>query len=154
MVFLAGSWEGEGLVLPKGIKYKEKAEFRLLKEKPILLNWQQFTQNPENGMPMHAENGFLKVLPSGEAELLLSHPFSANEIYRSVQLDSTSLTCEDCQIQRGPLAKGKFTTYVKRVYRLDDDGNTLNYDLYLGVDNNEPYHHLKAKLTRSSQPSS
>ena len=78
----------------------------LLKKEPaIVINWQQFTKHSENGMGLHAENGFLKILPAlkeggnpnqHKAELMLSHPFSVNEFYRDATFDfnNNTLICE------------------------------------------------------------
>ena len=75
---------------------------------------------------MHAENGFLKILPKPEegevkkAELMLSHPFSVNECYKSAQFDfaqnifECAAETEDC-FQRGPSAMGKLATGSRRV---------------------------------------
>ena len=49
------------------------------------------------------------------------------------------------QFQRGKTARGKQTTYFKRVYWLNEQGN-LQYKMYLGVDGAEPYEHLNGEL--------
>ena len=86
-MFFQGKWAGKGAVLrqdKENIAYNETLEFRLLKTEPaVVLNIQSFTTHPENGTPMHTENGFVKVFP-GEgkksAEACYSHPFGMNEI--------------------------------------------------------------------------
>ena len=92
--FLLGTWKGRGKVLPKGVEYLETFTCLILKSEPaMVINWQQFTKHAESLKPMHAENGFLKILPKPEegevknAELMLSHPFSVNEYYKSGRFD-------------------------------------------------------------------
>ena len=61
--FLAGVWAGEGSVYAK-VPYKETMTWQVLRTEPaIVINWQQFTKHATEGFPMHAENGFLKILP-------------------------------------------------------------------------------------------
>ena len=85
-VFLEGTWTGQGKVLSNGLVYNETSTFKVIKTEPALvINWQQFTKHAEKGVGLHAENGFLKVMPvitdsKFKAELMLSHPFSVNEI--------------------------------------------------------------------------
>ena len=69
----------------KTIPYCEQTEFKLLKKEPLFLfNIQQFTKHQETGIPMHAENGFLKCFKTEQegtfkAQASLSHPFGLNE---------------------------------------------------------------------------
>mmetsp|Transcript_23428 Transcript_23428/g.59862 ORF Transcript_23428/g.59862 Transcript_23428/m.59862 type:complete len:170 (-) Transcript_23428:89-598(-) len=160
--FLVGTWRGQGAVLPRDIKYNEVSTFTLLRTEPaVIVNWQQFTKSADSGAPMHAENGFLKILPmpagdsAHKAELLLSHPFGVNEMYTNATFDfgSQTLTCEasdkDGSFQRSPFAKGRQTTSVKRVYRLE--GDKLVYDMYLGVEGAEQQHHLHCEMVKDSE---
>ena len=58
-----------------------------------------------------------------KAELMISHPFSVNELYKDCvfDFDTNTLTAEaltpDC-FQRGPSAKGKVITGSRRVYKI------------------------------------
>ena len=62
------------------IPYNEILEFKLIKTEPALVfNVQQFTKHAQKGTPMHAENGFLKVMPDGKCLASYSHPFNLNE---------------------------------------------------------------------------
>lgn len=169
--FLLGTWKGQGTVTSNGLKYNETSTFTLLRSEPaMIVNWQQFTKHSESGKPLHAENGFLKILPvkitaaddglesgsSGyKAELMLSHPFSVNEFYKkgSFSFEGNSFRCEASEesgsFQRGPAAKGKAVTAMRREYRLDESGK-LVYDIWLGVDGAEPKHHLHCELETAS----
>ena len=90
------------------LSYNEMSTFKVLKTSPaIIVNWQQFTKHSESGNPLHAENGFLKILPMKiedgvhKAELMLSHPFSLNEYYTDCSFDfnKNELVCEATQEQ-------------------------------------------------------
>mmetsp|Transcript_42024 Transcript_42024/g.78066 ORF Transcript_42024/g.78066 Transcript_42024/m.78066 type:complete len:169 (+) Transcript_42024:44-550(+) len=160
--FLLGTWKGRGKVLPRGVEYLETSTFLLLKSEPaIVINWQQFTKHAETLKPMHAENGFLKILPKPDeaevkkAELMLSHPFSVNEYYKSGQFDfaqnifECAAETEDC-FQRGPSATGKSATGSRRVYKLTEDGK-LVYDMFLRTDSDEFVHHLHCELEKQEE---
>ena len=101
-LFIEGTWQGKGTMLPKSVPYLETATFTVIKTEPaIVVEWLQRTKHAEKGFGLHAENGFLKVLPaknddgSNKGELMLSHPFSMNEMYTQVSFnwDENTLTC-------------------------------------------------------------
>eukprot|EP00490_Sorites_sp_Unknown_P025115 CAMPEP_0114695704 /NCGR_PEP_ID=MMETSP0191-20121206/71687_1 /TAXON_ID=126664 /ORGANISM="Sorites sp." /LENGTH=150 /DNA_ID=CAMNT_0001992339 /DNA_START=18 /DNA_END=470 /DNA_ORIENTATION=+ len=145
--FIIGAWKGKGKVLPKGIEYLESSTFLLLREEPAyVINWQQFTKHAETLKPMHAENGFLKIL---------SHPFSVNEYYKTAHFDfdKNIFECvadtEDC-FQRGPAAGGKPATGSRRIYKLEDD--KLIYDMYLRTEGSDEFvHHLHCEMMKVSE---
>eukprot|EP00434_Breviolum_minutum_P017008 symbB.v1.2.015005.t1/scaffold1110.1/size137258/8 len=160
--FLVGTWKGKGKVLPKGIEFLESSTFLLLRTEPaIVVNWQQFTKHAETLKPMHAENGFLKILPKPDegdvkkAELMLSHPFSVNEFYKTAHFDFAQniFECvadtEDC-FQRGPSAGGKTATGSRRIYKLED--GKLVYDMYLRTDGSDEFvHHLHCEMEQVAE---
>ena len=87
-----------------------------------------------------------------KAELMLTHPFSMNEMYTEAKFDFAQNTFvaealkEEC-FQRGVSAKGKKTTGVKREYKLNAEGK-LEYNMWLAVDGGELVHHLQGVLTK------
>ena len=86
------------------------------------------------------------------------HLFSLNEFEQGV-LDMHPdlltvrfvLEAKEANFQRPPGAekKAKEATYLKREYWFDHEWK-LHYNVYLGVDDNEPYHHLKCTLTKTA----
>ena len=151
-IFLEGNWTGQGKVLSNNLVYNETSTFKTIKPEPALVvNWQQFTKHAEKGVGLHAENGFLKVLPAWEdgkgfkTELMLSHPFSVNESCSGhFDPESNTITIEASKpedFQRSASAKGKQVTATKRVYKLNDQGE-ITYDFYLAVEGGELKHHL------------
>lgn len=87
-------------------------------------------KNDENKMPMHCENGILKIFPQKEGEegrrveANFSHPFSLNEFEYGVLKDNKLiLEANDAKLfQRGNSAKGRQTTHVKREYFINEKG--------------------------------
>jgi hypothetical protein len=158
-VFFIGKWRGKGLVLEKGLPYLEELTFTLLRTEPaIIVNVQQFTKHGVSGAPLHAENGFFKILPakSDESsgarpiEASFSHPFGLNEFeYGTYTNERVTLEASKPEhFQRGATAKGKQTTFFKREYWLNEKGN-LCYKMFLGFDDNEPFEHLNGELEPS-----
>ncbi len=102
-LFFLGKWRGKGLVLEKGLTYLEELTFTQLRSEPaIVVNVQQFTKHGETGAPLHAENGFVKILPlkpdapqdsPRTVEVMFSHPFSLNE-FEYGTFDGTKLETE------------------------------------------------------------
>lgn len=174
--FLDGKWEGTGSVFVQStgltVEYKEVTEFKLLRQEPVwLYNYQQYTRHAESGSPMHAENGFWKILPPDsegirKVEASFSHPFSINEFeigrvgknddgHTFVTMRAPATTDG---IQRGPTcATGgedrpghKRATGMRREFWIDDADGSLNYKMHLGVNGKELYHHLTCKLQKTT----
>ena len=84
LAFFLGKWKGKGVIIEKGINYLEEAAYSIVRTEPaIVISAQQLTSN-EAGKPMHAEMGFIKILPvqEGDArkvEASFTHPFGLNE---------------------------------------------------------------------------
>ena len=88
------------------MQYKEVFRTQIIRDSPALvLTWQQFTKNRDTEIPLHSESGYLKILPIkaqgaiGDqycAELMISHPFSVNEMYKECifDFDSNTLTAK------------------------------------------------------------
>ncbi|CAI2381186.1 unnamed protein product [Moneuplotes crassus] len=156
-----GNWEGTGVVInSKGeekVRYKETLEIKLIKTAPvnIYMITSSTYKEADPSFSMHFETGFIKLLPATEegnkVEMSLTHPFSINEFsFGSYNKDTKALTVEAGKehLMRGNTAQGKSTTGFKREYTITEDGS-LHYKMYLGVDDNDLYHHLTGELTKS-----
>ena len=153
---LEGVWKGLGKVMVHGkeIPYNEHTEIKLLKTAPChIFNVQQYTKHAQNGNPMHAENGFLKVFADNKCEVSFSHPFGMNEFeFGHLDGDKIELVADqEHHFQRPKIVtddtlKAKQVTYVKRVYTCLD--NELHFDMWLGIGGQEPYHHLHCAMKR------
>ena len=162
-VFFEGKWQGKGSVIKDGtdgIPYAETLEFKVLRTEPaIVINVQSFTKHGENGNPMHAENGFIKVLP-GEGkrsvEASYSHPFGVNEFeYGSLEGKVLTLeaTDESCFQRSQSSSKGdadKRVTGIWRKWTLSDDGK-LVYEQHLSVAGKEKKLHLQITLQKVTE---
>ena len=64
---LEGHWMGTGTVMVNGrsIPYLEDLLLKVIRQSPdVVMNVQQYTKHAQNGNPMHAENGFMKIFPN------------------------------------------------------------------------------------------
>ena len=159
-VFIVGKWKGKGTVLGKGLEYQEETTFIQLRSDPVIvINAQQYTSHETIG-PLHAENGFIKILPTPEGqdsgsrkvEAMFSHPFSLNEFeYGQYSPSLQSLSLESSKpehYQRGSTAKGKQTTGFRRDYWLDPATGELCYKMHLAVDGGALVEHLEGRLKK------
>eukprot|EP00347_Sterkiella_histriomuscorum_P009863 403339587 len=157
--FIIGKWCGQGRLLDRDVSYTEESTYILLRQEPaIVINAQQFTKHAISGAPMHAENGFIKILPvkdlegKNKTEANYSHPFSLNEFdfgnYDSVNNKLTIAAIEPEHFQRGKTAKGKQTTGLKRSYWLDSETGDLCYQIDLAVDGGELKPHLECRMQK------
>ena len=98
-IFFLGKWQGTGQVIGTGVTYNEEFNSSLIRGKPAhVIMWQQTTQHAQNGNPLHAEAGLVKILPAhpeGEGnennykvEASFCHPFSLNEFEFGVFTDA------------------------------------------------------------------
>ena len=112
------------------------------KIKPNIYSILQKTRNEVKG-PLHTETGFIRV-NNMSIEFILSHPFGVAEISEGTIKDNI-IDVRTTSLSRTSSAKQPFVTSFSRYYKLEDN-NKLVYDMYLGVNNEEEKHHLKAEL--------
>lgn len=146
---LLGTWSGRG----RGV-YPTIASFDYLEEvtfshvgKPFLVYGQK-TKSAADGLPLHAETGYLRVPQSGRIEWVLAHPSGITEIevgsYR-VTADGVELEMSAPTIGLAPTAKE--VTALSRHYRLA--GDELSYTLDMGAVGEPTQNHLTAALRRT-----
>ena len=150
-----GKFRGKGVVLDNGLKYKEELIFKMFKNNIIHVHSQTYTDDSSR-TPIHMETGILKFPDMVEKkdeqpfEASFVHPFSLAEYeYGTYYPKEQKMELELKHLLRGDYKKGRLTTAFKRVYWLNKRFE-LNYKMYLGLDNKEPYHHLEATLRRIS----
>jgi hypothetical protein len=160
---LTGHWKGRGEVIRKGKKnfpYLEETEFKVIAKGPdaVVYRMQQYSEHGKSGVPMHTENGFIKLLNVEETEGAglkveagFTHPFpnsTINEITFGTLTDKQELILEAPNVESFhraiPAIDNDQLTGYKRIYRRD--GDTLTYDQYLSFGDSEFYHHLHADL--------
>ena len=125
---LLGVWAGQGAG-----EYPTIASFDYFEEvtfghvgKPFL-SYVQRTKAADDGRPMHAETGYLRVPSAGRVELVLAHPTGITEIDegtltvagRTIEMDLVATTI-------GRTASAKDVTALGRSIRVDGDELTLH----------------------------
>ena len=157
---LLGAWEGVGAgdyPTIDAFSYREQVTFGHV-GKPFL-TYAQRTWHPENGTPMHAETGYLRVVPSPAAEpattsdaagrvgveLALAHPTGIVEVEEG-HLEAGVLRLTTISIGRSGTAKDVVS--LRREFRIVDD--ELSYDLWMAYADIPETHHLHASLRRTS----
>lgn len=145
---LLGTWVGEGAgeyptIQPFG--YTEEIAFDHV-GKPFL-TYRQRTTATDDGRPLHAEVGFLRVPSPDRAELVVAHPMGITEIQEgtlAVHGPTIEMTLRATTI--GLTASAKDVTALGRSIRVD--GDELTYTLTMGALGQPLQHHLAATLRR------
>lgn len=159
---LIGTWEGAGAgdyPTIDAFRYHEQVTFGHV-GKPFL-TYQQRTWNPDNGVPMHAEVGYLRALagavpvePAGAGdvafaatpvglEFILAHPTGIAEVEEGT-LSGDVLRLATTSV--GLTGTAKQVRSLRREFRLD--GDELAYDLWMAHADTPETHHLHAVLHR------
>lgn len=146
---LIGTWSGPGAgeyPTIDSFNYIEEVTFGHL-GKPFL-TYAQRTRAADDGRPLHAEVGYLRVPSAGRAELVLAHPTGVAEVEEgtlSVHDDILTFELESTSI--GLTATAKDVTALSRSFRID--GDELVYTVRMGAVGLPLQHHLSATLRRA-----
>jgi len=146
---LLGVWSGQG----EGV-YPTIAPFGYLEEvtfthvgKPFL-SYAQKTKATDDGRPLHAETGYLRVPSEARVELILAHPTGVAEIEEgAVSVHGAAIEMELAATAIGRSASAKEVTALGRFIRVD--GDELTYTVYMGAVGQPLQPHLTATLRRT-----
>jgi len=145
---LLGTWTGQGAgeyptIEPFG--YIEEVTFGHV-GKPFL-TYGQRTTAADDGRPLHAETGYVRVPSPGRVEWVLAHPTGITEIQEgSVTVSETTVEMELKATSIGLTATAKEVTALARSIRVH--GDELTYNVRLGAVGQPLQHHLAATLLR------
>ncbi|HKV17564.1 MAG TPA: FABP family protein [Mycobacterium sp.] len=145
---LIGVWAGQG----RGV-YPTIAPFGYLEEvtfthvgKPFL-SYIQKTKAIDDGRPLHAETGYLRVPAAGRVELVLAHPTGVTEIEEgTVSVHGTTIEMVLAATSIGLSGSAKEVTALGRSIQVD--GDELTYTVSMGAVGQPLQKHLTATLHR------
>lgn len=146
---LLGTWSGRG----RGI-YPTITSFDYLEEvvfshvgKPFFVYGQK-TRSAADGLPLHAETGYLRVPEPGRIEWVLAHPSGITEIeVGGYTVDGNRIDLQMSAPTIGLTPTAKEVSALSRHYRLD--GDELFYTMDMGAVGQPSQNHLTASLRRS-----
>jgi hypothetical protein len=145
---LLGTWAGKGsgeypTIQPFG--YLEEVTFDHV-GKPFL-TYGQRTKASDDGRPLHAEAGYIRVPSPGRVEWVLAHPTGITEIQEgTLTVSGSTVEMELTATAIGLTASAKDVAALGRSIRVD--GDELTYTLRLGAVGQPLQHHLAATLHR------
>lgn len=146
---LVGTWSGPGAgeyPTIDSFQYVEEVTFGHV-GKPFLA-YSQRTRAADDGRPLHAEVGYLRVPSAGRTELVLAHPTGIAEIEEgTISADDDTLVLELTATSIGLTASAKEVTALSRSFRLV--GDELSYTVRMGAVGLPVQHHLSATLRRA-----
>ena len=145
LAFLLGTWRGTGEgVYPTVDAFRYEEEARFTHTGRAFLVYSSKTWHPEDGRPMHAENGFIRIMDEGRIEMVIAHAFGITEISEG-RIEGAAL-----EMASRTLASSSTAKTVEGVSRwLQVKGGVLTYEIGMAFGGHALQNHLKATLERT-----
>ena len=145
---LLGTWTGRGVgEYPTIETFGYTEEITLGQIGKPFLTYAQRTRAADDGRPLHAETGYLRVPSPGRIELVVAHPTGVTEIDEgTLSVDDDGLTIEVDSTTIGLTGSAKSITALSRSFRLA--GDELTYSVRMAAVGVPLTHHLAATLRR------
>ncbi|WP_179466748.1 peroxynitrite isomerase [Mycolicibacterium vinylchloridicum] len=145
---LLGTWAGAGAgEYPTIDSFGYREEITLGHVGKPFLTYSQRTRASDDGRPLHAETGYLRVPSPGRIELVVAHPTGVTEIDEgTLSVERHGLTIEVASTSIGLTGSAKSVTALSRSFRLD--GDRLTYSVSMAAVGVPLTHHLAATLRR------
>lgn len=145
---LLGTWAGAGAgEYPTIDSFGYREEITLGHVGKPFLTYSQRTRASDDGRPLHAETGYLRVPSPGRIELVVAHPTGVTEIDEgTLSVERHGLTIEVASTSIGLTGSAKSITALSRSFRLD--GDRLTYSVSMAAVGVPLTHHLAATLRR------
>lgn len=145
---LLGTWAGEGSgEYPTIDTFGYHEEIAIGHTGKPFLTYSQRTRATDDGRPLHAETGYLRVPRTNRIELVIAHPTGVTEIDEgTVSTDGDVLSIEVDSTSIGLTGSAKSVTALSRSFRIA--GDELTYTLRMAAVGVPLTHHLAATLRR------
>ncbi|MDE0168896.1 MAG: FABP family protein [bacterium] len=148
LAFLIGSWTGRG----KGryptiepFEYFEEATYTPGPGKPFIAYSQRTRRAGGGGEPLHSEAGYIRPAGPGKAELVIAQPTGIVEVHTGEVQDGRV----DFRTSLVGLSKTAVEVAEAR-RRLEVEGGTMHYRLWMAAVGQPIQVHLEAELARVS----
>ena len=149
---LLGTWAGQGAgryptIEPFGYSRRNHRSVTSASRSSAT---RQRTKAVDDGRPLHAETGYIRVPSAGRVELVLAHPTGVTEIDEgTLSVRGPTSRWSSSPPRSGRTASAKEITALGRSIRVD--GDELTYTLHMGAVGQPLQQHLTATLHRKDQ---
>jgi hypothetical protein len=145
---LLGTWAGAGAgEYPTIPSFDYREEIAIAHVGKPFLTYSQRTRAADDGRPLHAETGYLRLPAPGRIELVLAHPTGVTEIDEGIlSVGGDGLTIEVASTSIGLTGSAKSITALSRCFDLV--GDELTYRVSMAAVDVPLTHHLAATLRR------